>query len=222
MQYPIAERYGPGLGDTSRQFELLVNSVTDYAIYMLDADGHVRSWNPGGERIKGYAADEVIGSHFSRFYVGDEVAHGVPLRNLDTARIHGRYAGEGWRVRKDGRRFRASVVIDPIWQSGELLGFAKITRDVTERYENEQRLELARQALLEAQKMEAIGKLTLGLAHDFNNLLTVVVNSLDAIGSRARDPRVSRLVETAMGATDRGILLTRQLLTFGSGQALAI
>jgi PAS domain S-box-containing protein len=207
--------------DQSRQFELLLNSVTDYAIYMLDREGHVQTWNPGGERIKGYLAGEIIGSHFSRFYTEEDVARGVPMRNLATADETGRYSGEGWRVRKNGTRFYASVVIDPIRHDGKLVGFAKITRDVTERVEAEQQLERARQSLLQAQKMEAIGKLTLGLAHDFNNLLTIIVNSLEVIGNRTRDPRTTSMVETAMRASERGILLSRQLLTFGKGQNLA-
>jgi len=211
----------PGLGDASRQFALLLNSVTDYAIYMLDDNGYVRTWNPGGERIKGYSASEIIGCHFSRFYSEEDAAAGVPARNLQTARNAGRYAGEGWRLRKDGTRFHASVVIDPILEHGRLIGFAKITRDITERYEAEQRLEQARHSLLQSQKMEAIGKLTLGLAHDFNNLLTIIINSLDVIDHHVRDERVSRMVETALRASERGVLLSRQLLTFGRGQNLA-
>ena len=215
------ERNALELADPGRQFPLLLNSVTDYAIYMLDASGHVRTWNPGGERIKGYGADEIIGRHFSSFYSPEDVAAGIPERNLKTARTEGRYAGEGWRLRKDGSRFHASVVIDPILEDGRLVGFAKITRDVTERYEAEQRLEQARHSLMQSQKMEAIGKLTLGLAHDFNNLLTIIINSLDVIEGRTRDERVSRMVETAMRACERGALLSRQLLTFGRGQNLS-
>ncbi|MGJ4801986.1 two-component system sensor histidine kinase NtrB [Luteimonas sp. SDU82] len=221
MQSAEEARTTLGLGDPSRQFALLLNSVTDYAIYMLDDTGHVRSWNPGGERIKGYSADEIVGSHFSRFYSAEDAAAGVPERNLHTARTEGRYVGEGWRLRKDGSRFHASVVIDPIFEDGRLVGFAKITRDITERYEAEQRLERTRHSLLQSQKMEAIGKLTLGLAHDFNNLLTIIINSLDVIDNRVRDERVSRMVETAMRASERGVLLSRQLLTFGRGQNLA-
>ncbi|MBJ7574653.1 PAS domain-containing sensor histidine kinase [Luteimonas sp. MC1828] len=208
------------LADEPRQFALLVNSVTDYAIYMLDANGYVRTWNPGGIRIKGYQPEQVIGTHFSRFYTDEEAGAGVPLRNLQTAAAEGRFSAEGWRVRQDGTRFLASVVIDPIWNGSELIGFAKITRDITERFESEQRLQAAQVALMESQKLEAIGLLTLGLAHDFNNLLTVVVNSLDVIGGRTQDPRITRLLETAMRASDRGVLLTRQLLTFGRGQVL--
>ena len=207
--------------DQSRQFELLLNSVTDYAIYMLDREGFVQTWNPGGERIKGYLAEEIVGTHFSRFYTEEDVARGAPMRNLATAEETGRYSGEGWRVRKNGTRFYASVVIDPIRHDGKLVGFAKITRDVTERVEAEHQLERARQSLLQAQKMEAIGKLTLGLAHDFNNLLTIIVNSLEVIGNRTQDPRTTSMIETAMRASERGILLSRQLLTFGKGQNLA-
>ena len=210
------------LGDESRQFALLLDSVTDYAIYMLDPRGYIRTWNAGGRRIKGYDADEVIGTHFSRFYTAHDAERGIPERNLETSRRDGRYSSEGWRVRKDGSRFRASVVIDPIWEDGELLGFAKVTRDITERYKAELQLQEAQQALLQAQKMEAIGKLTLGLAHDFNNLLTVVVNSLDLIALRAGDDTIGRYVTTAMRASERGVLLTRQLLTFGRGHMLAM
>lgn len=210
------------LDDETSQVALLLRSVTDYAIYMLDTQGHVRSWNAGGERIKGYGAGEIIGQHFSRFYTPEDIAAGAPARGLEISRTEGRFEAEGWRVRKDGSRFRASVVIDPVFDEGRLVGFAKVTRDITERYEAEQRLELTRRALQEAQKMELIGKLTLGLAHDFNNLNNIIVNSLELIGNRhPGDDRTRDLVETAMGASDRAALLTRQLLAFGRGQPLA-
>jgi PAS domain S-box-containing protein len=210
------------LDDETRQFALLLRSVTDYAIYMLDADGNIRSWNPGGERIKGYRAEDIIGQHFSRFYTPEDIAIGLPQHGLDTARREGRFEAEGWRVRKDGSRFHASVVIDPIREDGQLIGYAKITRDITERYETQQRLQSAQKALVQSQKMEAIGKLTLGLAHDFNNLLTVIINSLDLIATRpGADTRTHELVEAASRASDRGALLTRQLLAFGRGQTLA-
>jgi len=210
------------LDDESRQLALLIGSVTDYAIYMLDPDGYIRSWNPGGERIKGYSHREIVGQHFSRFYTPEDVARGEPQRGLECARTQGKFESEGWRLRKDGTRFRASVVIDPIWQNGELIGFAKVTRDVTERYEAMLRLQTAQKALAQSQKLEAIGKLTLGLAHDFNNLLTVIVNSLDLIGLKsADDARTQEWIEAAQRAADRGTLLTRQLLAFARGQHLA-
>lgn len=218
---PLKLRPQDALNDESRQFTLLVNSVTDYALYMLDAHGIIRTWNPGGQRIKGYEASEVIGTNYSRFYLPEEVEEGLPERNLRTAATQGRYVAEGWRLRRDGSRFHASVVIDPIWVDGELVGFAKITRDITERHDANERLRQAQESLMQAQKMEAIGKLTLGLAHDFNNLLTVILNCLDLLGARVKDTALSRLIETAQRAAERGALLTRQLLTFGRGQSLA-
>lgn len=204
-----------------RQLSLLIQSVTDYAIYMLGPKGHVRSWNAGGHRIKGYQHDEIIGQHFSKFYVPEDVERGLPGKGLETARTEGKYEGEGWRLRKDGSRFRASVVIDPIWSEGELIGYAKVTRDITERYEANLRLIDAQKALVQSQKIEAIGKLTFGLAHDFNNLLTVVINSLDLISVRpGADAKTLQLVDTALRAADRGALLTRQLLSFARGQNL--
>ena len=208
-------------GYEGRQLSLLIQSVTDYAIYMLDPEGNVRSWNAGGHRIKGYQHAEIVGQNFSRFYTPEDVERGLPAKGLEAARTHGKYEAEGWRLRKDGTRFRASVVIDPIWQQGELVGYAKVTRDITERYEANLRLIDAQKALVQSQKIEAIGKLTFGLAHDFNNLLTVVVNSLDLISLRAAaDPKTLQLVDTAMRAADRGALLTRQLLSFARGQNL--
>jgi PAS domain S-box-containing protein len=209
------------LGDESQQFGLLVNSVTDYAIYMLDPQGVIRTWNPGGERIKGYRRDEVVGTNYSRFYTPEDVAAGVPARNLAIAANEGRYAGEGWRLRKDGSRFHASVVIDPVWVDGALVGFAKITRDVTERYLAQEQLRRAQQELLQAQKLEAIGKLTLGLAHDFNNLLSVVTNCLDLIADQPHGDLSEKYIRTALRSVERGALLTRQLLTFGRGHELS-
>lgn len=205
----------------AHRLSLLIQSVTDYAIYMLDPQGYVRSWNSGGQRIKGYSQDEIIGQHFSKFYLPEDVEKGMPALGLEAARTQGKYEAEGWRLRKDGTRFRASVVIDPIWREGQLIGYAKVTRDVTERFEANNRLMEAQKALVQSQKIEAIGKLTFGLAHDFNNLLTVIINSLDMIGVRpGADARTKELVDTALRAADRGALLTRQLLSFARGQNL--
>ena len=114
---------------------LLIESVLDYAIFMLDREGHVVSWNPGAERIKGYTASEIIGQHFSRFYTEEDLLAGIPAAALRLADTEGRFAAEGWRLRKDGTRFWASVVIDPIRGGGKLIGFAKVTRDMTEQRE---------------------------------------------------------------------------------------
>ena len=137
------------LDQSERQFRMLVQGVTDYAIFMLDPAGIVSSWNPGAERIKGYAADEIIGQHFSRFYSEEDLAQALPRRALATALRDGRCEMEGWRIRKDGGRFWASVVIDPIRDdAGKLMGFAKITRDDSDRRLAKERLaesaELAR------------------------------------------------------------------------------
>jgi len=124
------------LNVSESNFRLLVSGVTDYALYMLSPNGLVTNWNAGGQRIKGYTPDEIIGQHFSKFYTERDRASGKPDRALATARDKGRYEEEGWRVRKDGSFFWASVVIDPIHDDfGDLIGFAKITRDITERKE---------------------------------------------------------------------------------------
>ena len=167
------------LEDTERRFRLLVEGVTDYAIYMLDPDGHVVNWNPGAERIKGYASERNPRAAISpRFYTPEDQANEIPKNALATARRTGKYEAEGWRVRKDGSRFWASVVINAIKDgNGELVGFAKITRDLTERRAADER---ARQA----QKMEGIGQLTGGVAHDFNNLLTIIIGNLETLAAK--------------------------------------
>ena len=121
------------LAHSKRDFELLVRSVTDYAIFMLDPGGHVASWNSGAEKIKGYRADDIVGRHFSCFYTPEDKAAGIPQLALATALREGRYESEGWRLRKDGTRFWANVLLDPVWDNGTLLGFAKVTRDATAR-----------------------------------------------------------------------------------------
>jgi PAS domain S-box-containing protein len=188
---------------------------------MLDPDGVVTSWNIGGQRIKGYAPDEIIGQHFSRFYTEVDRANGKPLRALLIAREQGRYEEEGWRVRKDGTFFWASVIIDPIYEDGTLVGFAKITRDITERREAQLKLEQMHQQLAESQKLDALGQLTGGVAHDFNNLLMIISGSLytlrKAVGD---DPKSQRALSAIEGATKRGASLTSQLLTFARRQSV--
>jgi PAS domain S-box-containing protein len=209
------------LKESEERFRLLVQGVTDYAIYMLDPQGHVTNWNAGAQRIKGYAESEIIGRHFSQFYTEEDLATNLPQRALDTAAREGKFEAEGWRLRKDGSRFWASVVIDPIRNDmGELIGFAKITRDITERRKTQEALEEAQAALFQAQKMEAVGQLTGGVAHDFNNLLTIIVNNLDLLTRNAREPRDVKLIESAQRAAERGAKLTQQLLAFSRRQPL--
>src|SRR3974390_380607 len=131
----MARKISPerNLLDSERRFRLLVEGVVDYAIFMLDPNGIVTNCNAGAGRIKGYEAAEVIGRHFGIFYPPEDREAGMPARSLQAARDHGRVEAEGWRIRKDGTKFLASVVIDAIYEAGELIGFAKITRDITER-----------------------------------------------------------------------------------------
>jgi PAS domain S-box-containing protein len=207
------------LSESENQFRLLVGNVTDYALYMLDPEGHVTSWNLGGQRIKGYLPDEIIGQHFSRFYTPGDREAGKPARALETARNKGRYEEEGLRVRKDGTFFWASVVIDPVRNdSGELIGFAKITRDITERRQAAQQLERMQKQLAESQKMDALGQLTGGVAHDFNNLLMAISGHTRLIKRYAVVPRVRQAGEAIEACVRRGAALTRQLLTFARRQ----
>ncbi len=207
---------------SQEEFRLLVQSVTDYGIYMLDPDGNVATWNAGAQRIKGYTQEEIVGQHFSRFYTEEDRVAGVPQRALATALHEGRFENEAWRVRKDGTRFWASIVIDPVREpDGTLRGFAKVTRDITERREAQLELERAREALFQSQKMEAIGQLTGGVAHDFNNLLTAVIGSLELV--RKRLPAGDRnlpLIDNAMQAARRGGALTQRMLAFARRQEL--
>jgi PAS domain S-box-containing protein len=208
---------------SEEQFRLLVQSVTDYAIYMLDTNGVITNWNSGAERIKGYNREEIVGQHFSQFYTPEDRATGLPARALEIARTTGRFARDGWRLRKDGRRFWASVVIDPVLDDdGKLVGFAKVTRDITERLEAEQTLEKTREALFQSQKMEAIGHLTGGVAHDFNNLLSAALGSLELMERRLPegDARLHVLHQNAVAALKRGSSLTQRMLAFARRQDL--
>src|SRR4051794_9562845 len=220
----MTERVGAevALRESEERFRILVQGVADYAIYMLDPEGRITNWNLGGERIKGYPADEIVGQHFSIFFTDEDRATGEPAREIATASREGRFEGEGWRVRRDGTTFWAGVVVDRILDpDGNLLGFAKVTRDLTEKKKAEEELERARAALAQAQKMEAIGQLTGGVAHDFNNLLTVIANSLDLLSDSARDEaQKRRIIDIAQRAAERGAKLNQQLLAFSRRQPL--
>ncbi len=206
----------------ARHYEKLVQSVVDYAIYMLSPEGVVTSWNAGAERIKGYAPGEIIGRHFSQFYTDEDLARQVPQQALAIASQEGRFEAEGWRVRKDGSRFWASVVIDAIRDdAGDLIGFAKLTRDVTERREAQMRLDQTRDQLFQSQKMEALGQLTGGLAHDFNNLLTAIISAAElAMRNRQDNAKLESLLRAVITSAQRGGALTRQLLAFARRQPL--
>jgi PAS domain S-box-containing protein len=207
---------------SEQRFRLLVQGVKDYAIYMLDPEGHVTNWNAGAQAIKGYMEDEIVGQHFSAFYTDEDREAGEPERALATAIRDGKFEGEVVRVRKSGERFWASVLIDPIHDAmGRLVGFAKVTRDITERRLAQETLDRSRAALAQAQKLEAIGRLTGGVAHDFNNLLTVISASADFLQrpgllEEKRERYIKAIAETAKRATT----LTGQLLAFARRQPL--
>jgi PAS domain S-box-containing protein len=205
------------LHESERRFRLLVEAVTEYAIFMLDPEGYVVNWNPGAERLKGYTDVEIVGQHFSCFYPEEDRQSGVPQMVLNTAASTGKFEAEGWRVRKGGSRFWASVVVHAILdRQGQLLGFAKVTHDLTEKRAAEEKLR-------QAQKMEAIGQLTGGIAHDFNNLLTVISGNMETLQrrlSQGGDDRLQRFVNSALLASSRAAVLTHHLLAFARRQPL--
>lgn len=200
-----------------RQFRALVDAVGDHALYMLDAEGRVSAWNVGAERLKGYRAEEILGEHFSRFFSEEDRRAGAPQKILEAAARHGKHECEGWRVRKDGSRFYATAVTTALRDAeGRLTGFAKITRDITERIEQQRALEQTRAALAQAQKMEALGQLTGGIAHDFNNFLQVIKTSVAIVQDRVKDsdPIALKYLEAARRNADRAAAVTQRLLTF--------
>lgn len=210
------------LRQSEQQFSLLVQGVTDYALYMLDPNGVITTWNAGAQRIKGYEPAEVIGKHYSLFFQPEDVDNNVPQRALETVIREGRYEGQGRRLRKDGTGFLAHVVIDPIKnEQGEFVGFAKITRDVTESVQAQQEIKETREALFQAQKMESLGQLTGGIAHDFNNLLMVILGSLELAKKRVpQDSRTYSLLNNAIAGAQRGATLTQRMLAFARRQEL--
>lgn len=207
----------------AHRYEQLVQSVVDYAIYMLDPDGRVVSWNAGAERIKGYRADEVIGRHFSLFFTPQDSAEGRPERLLRQALEQGVAQDEGWRVRKDGSQFWALAALDVIRDDlGQIVGLAKVTRDITDRRDSALQLDAVRAQLFQAQKLEALGQLTGGLAHDFNNMLTIILSSA-RLAMNAQDPaRIQRMLQHIVDAGQRGTELTQQLLSFARHRKLDV
>ena len=211
------------LRESEDRFRLLVQGVTDYAIYMISPTGVITNWNAGAERIKGYKRDEIVGSNVAVFYTEEDRAKDMPAQTLATAATEGRFEQESWRVRRDGTRFWAHVVVDAIRdEAGKLLGFAKVTRDITERKQAAEALERANAALFQSQKMEAIGQLTGGIAHDFNNLLAVISSSLDVLSTRAQKHADTKVLDAMRRAVERGALMTQQLLSFARQQPLKV
>jgi PAS domain S-box-containing protein len=211
--------------ESERRYRRLIEAVVDYAIFQLDPAGNVTTWNPGAQRIKGYDPDEIIGQHFSRFYTPEDIQLGVPKLALAEATNQGRFEAEGWRMRKDGSRFWASVVIDRITdEASELVGFAKVTRDVTERKQAQDELQRVQQQLAASQKLEAVGQLSGGIAHDFNNLLMIVLGNLETAERNSRgladSVNLQRALANAKRGAQRAAALTSRLLAFSRRQAL--
>ncbi len=202
---------------------LLIAGVADHALYVVDNQGVVTDWNPGAERLTGFSASEIVGRPFSCFFTEEDQKAEVPRQGLETAAGAGKYEADGWRVRKDGTRFFASVVMTALKDaSGQSAGFAKITRDITERVQQQRALEEARAALAQSQKMEALGQVTGGIAHDFNNLLHVIKNAVEIALRRLPgvDPGVSQYLNMATQNADRAAAITQRLLAFSRQQPL--
>src|SRR3954454_17374611 len=215
------ERKNLALNSVKRHFEILIEGVVDYAIFALDKEGHVASWNSAAQKIMCYSAEEIIGKHFGIFYRPDERRAGAPNRALESAIQRGKHDIEGWRIRKNGTPFFITGSVSSNRdEAGNLLGFMNILRDATERRDAEEKLVEAREQLAMSQKMEAIGKLTGGIAHDFNNLLMIIGGNAQ-IFARLLDPKLPRAIEAIQTAAKRGESLTRQLLTFSRHQHLS-
>ncbi len=209
------------LESSRRMFQILIEAVTDYFIFVIDINGHVASWNSAAQQITGYTADEILGQHFGIFYRPDERRTGDPKRALEMATQKGKYDVEGWRIKKNGGLLFVSGSVTAVRDdSGTLVGFANILRDATERRDAQEKLFEAREQLAMAQKMEAIGKLTGGIAHDFNNLLMIIGGNAQTF-KRLLDPKLPRAIEAIQVAAKRGESLTRQLLTFARRQHLS-
>ncbi|MCW0234367.1 MAG: PAS domain S-box protein [Ferrovibrio sp.] len=203
--------------ESEARFRLLVDSITDYAIFLMDAEGMVLTWNTGAQNLTGVMPEEAIGKTRDVYYAEEARLNDSPANALLIAADKGRYVSEEWRVRKDGSKFWASVVISALRDTdGELRGFVNITRDMSERRQAED----LRDQLRQAQKMEALGQLTGGVAHDFNNLLAVIVGNLELLTDRVSDQESHRLIEQALRNAERGAELTRRLLAFGRQQTL--
>jgi two-component system, cell cycle sensor histidine kinase and response regulator CckA len=246
------ERTDAALWQNRERFRLVVDGARDYAIFLLDADGYVRSWNPGAERIIGYREEEVLGRHVSTFYRLEDVAKGKPESHLDIAVSEGRAENEGWRVRKDGSQFWANVIVAPlIGEDGRLSGFSKITRDMTERRRIEEQLKDANTELrkreralqetltsltrthdalknaqlqvVQAEKMESVGRLAAGVAHEVKNPLAVILSGINYLSERsAGDQTATAVVSEMQTAVERADQIIGGLLDFSAPRNLEL
>jgi PAS domain S-box-containing protein len=203
--------------EETRRFRLLVESVKDYAIFILDPGGHVSTWNLGAERIKGYRADEIVGKHFSIFYPPEVVAAGTCELELDVAAHTGRFEDEGWRIRKDGSRMWANVVITALrGPDGDLIGFAKVTRDLTERRaaeEARQALAAEKATLAEKARIHEFQERFLAiLGHDLRNPLASIDVGAGILRQRSTDPASLRVLDRMQSSSLRMSRMIEQIL----------
>jgi PAS domain S-box-containing protein len=204
------------------RFRLLAEGASDYAIAMLDTQGGIETWTAGGERILGYRAEEIVGRHFSCFYPPEDVASRELSGDLEKAAAEGHVEYESSQVRKDGSLFVASISITALRdEEGVLSGFAKVTRDLTERNRAADELRKTEAQLLQAQKMEAVGRLAGGVAHDFNNLLGVIVGYAELLRRQFPEAHaIGERIDKILDAAARAATLTKQLLAFSRRQIL--
>lgn len=201
---------------SEEQFRLVVERVRDYAIFSLDPDGFIASWNVGAESIKGYKVEEIIGQHFSRFYPREEIDRDKPVLELREAEAKGWAHDQGWRLHKDGSRFWADVVITALRNGrGELIGFSNVTHDLTERKRAEQALQEANAELAHMARVTTIGELTASIAHEINQPLSAIVNNANAcrriLSSESPDLEEARecVADIAESGSRAGAVITR-------------
>jgi PAS domain S-box-containing protein len=209
--------------DAERRYRLLIEGVTDYAIYSLDKNGIISSWNSGAERIKQYSAEEVIGKHFSQFYTKEDAANGLPAKVLATAGREGHYEGEGWRVRKDGSRFWSSVVVTPLRdEDGEIIGYSKITRDITDRMRLLEKIqhhadELEQRVTEREQANTELEAFSYSVSHDLRAPLRAIEGFSDIIltdfGSQLPPPAIA-LLKNIVRSSVRMNRLVQDLLDY--------
>ena len=210
------------LSNSEQTYRMLLRGVRGYAIYMLDAEGRVRTWNEGARRLKGYAAEEIVGRHLRVFLPPEQRETDMADQVIAAAARQGQFEAQTFVVRKDGSSFYADIVVDALRNdAGELIGFAKLVRDISVQREAQIALDATREQLAQAQKMEALGQLTGGIAHDFNNLLMIVSGYTQILQRRLNDAKDLHAVQAIRSAADRGEKLTRQLLTFSRRQQLS-